>query len=81
MTAADTTEIITEKYPTVFRKCEETATRNEKRKTYAPAAEYLSAKNQKTQYVPHVLINSINTIPAVRGLKNLKTSKNQHRIT
>ena len=72
MIAVNTTEITTEKFLRAFRERGETVTRNEKPKTYAPAAECLSAKNQKTQYVQSVLISNTNTTPAAHGPKNLR---------
>ena len=74
MTAVNTTGITTEKFPTAFRKCEETVTRNEKPITYVPAAASLSAKNLKTQFAQPALISNINTTPAVLGQKSLKIS-------
>ena len=74
MIAVNTTETTTEKFPTVSRKCEETVTRSGRLKTNAPAAEFLSAKNQRIQFVQPALINNINITQAVRGLKNLRIS-------
>jgi len=70
MTAENTTEITTGKYPKAYRKPAGNVTKNENQKAAAPDAEYLSEKNPVQLSAKNVWISSTSTTPDSQGQKN-----------